>query len=72
MKKEDALVGTVVRCVSPDDFVSEVARKLRNRTGTIERFQMYSGRPIIEFPQIGRRKAFKWVPPDWSYIEEVK
>lgn len=55
-------VGTRVRCRDPDDYLSDVARKLRNREGVVRSLQPFSGTPIVDFPAVGRRKAFTWVP----------
>jgi hypothetical protein len=65
-------VGTRVRCANPDDFYADTARKLRNRVGEIVKHQMFSGNPIVEFPAVGRRKPYTWVPsnPDWVAIEK--
>lgn len=60
--------GARVKCSNPEDFKAEVARKLRDREGSVVRFQVFSGAPIIEFPQVGRRKAFTWVPPGRRYV----
>ena len=67
----DLPVGTRVRCTNPDDFRAELARKLRNRIGTVERHQYGSGRPIIEFAKEGNRKAHTWVPSYRQWVEIV-
>lgn len=65
-------VGTVVRCANPAAFKYDVVSKLRDRTGTVARHQAFSGAPIVEFPAVGRRKAYRWVPSNPAWIEVVK
>lgn len=70
MNKWEAFpVGTRVRCADPDNFMSDMARKLRNRDGVVRSHQAFSGTPIIDFPAVGRRKPFTWVPPRPSDVE---
>jgi hypothetical protein len=57
-----------VRCADPEAFYSGIARKLRNRVGTVDRHQPFGGAPIVMFPAIGRRKEFKWVVPHPSNL----
>lgn len=64
-------IGDRVRCTDPESFMADVARKLTNRSGTVTRFQQFSGAPIIDFAAVGRRKPFKWVPPRPSDIEII-
>ena len=66
-------IGDRVKCTHPDYFVAHLARAMRNRVGTIVRFQDFSGAPIVAFEAQGRRKAVEWVPPrrdDITVVEE--
>ena len=62
-------VGALVRCVDPDEFMADTARKLRNRVGMVEGHQMWSRFPIVKFAKAGNRKEFKWVPSPPQWIE---
>lgn len=55
-------VGTRVRCADPDGYIADKACKLRNREGVVRTVQPFSSTPIIDFPAVGRRKAYTWVP----------
>ena len=70
-KWEHLPVGTRVRCTCPDEFLADTARKLRNRVGTVARFQDFGGNPIIEFAKEGNRKPFTWVPSYPQWVEVV-
>lgn len=62
-------IGARVRCTDPEDFMVDVARKLRNRSGTVVSHQSFSNAPIILFEAVGRRREFRWVPPDPRHIK---
>lgn len=64
-------IGSMVRVKNPDDFKEEVARRLRNRVGVVERHQYNSGNAIVVFAEVGRRRMFTWVAPSDRYLESA-
>jgi hypothetical protein len=68
---KDFPVGTYVRCTEPEALYSDVARKLKDRVGIVTSVQMWSGKPIIAFPKIGRRREYTWVATHVGIIERV-
>ena len=51
-------IGTKVRVIDPESFVSEKAKKFRNRVGVVKGHQTFSDNPIVVFGAVGRRKEY--------------
>lgn len=58
MGRQSIPIGTRVRVKNPDDFLSDKARKVRDRVGTVKSLTYPNGYPVVIFEAIGRRKEF--------------
>lgn len=64
-------IGARVRACSLEGYDDIIASKVRGRIGLMSDLQSNSARPVVVFPAVGQRPAYRWVPNQPSDLELV-
>lgn len=63
--------GTRVRCINPGGYADVVAAMVRDRVGVVSSLLSNSARPVVVFPAVGKRRAYRWVPDQPTDLQVV-